>query len=252
MRMFLRPRWLIVHVVVLSLAAAFISLGFWQLRRLDARRSDNVRITTNMASQPQPLDATLAKHGNDPDALIYRRVIVEGTYRAADEVLLTPRSNGRTAGHHVLTPLVTGDGQGVLVDRGWVPFADDDPPIEAAPPPDGEVTVTGVLLPTVEAARYGAPDGGPRLTYLSSADVDLVQPQVDIALLPFSILLQSQQPAADDLPVPGAPPAVSEGSHQSYAWQWFSFTAILLIGYPLLLRRSLAAKEDRDGQDLEV
>ena len=251
MRMFLRPRWLIAHLVVISIAVAFISLGFWQLRRLDERRQDNARITANMASEPRPLDDTLAEHGNNPDALIYRRVVVEGTYRASDEVLLTPRSNGRTAGHHVLTPLVMSDDQGVLVDRGWVPFADDDPPIEAAPPPEGEVTVTGVLLPTVEAARFGAPDGGTRLTYLSSADVDRVQPQVGVALLPFSILLQSQQPPAGDLPVPGAPPAVSEGSHQSYAWQWFSFTVILLVGYPLLLRRSLLAGDAPARQDFD-
>ena len=249
MRMFLRPRWLIAHVVVLSLAATFVSLGFWQLRRLDERRADNARITTNMASAPQPLDATLAQYGNDPDALIYRRVVVEGAYRPGDEVLLTPRSNGRTAGHHVLTPLVLAENQGVLIDRGWVPFADNEPPIEAAPPPQGQVTVTGVLLPTVEAARFGAPDGGQRVTYLSAADVDVVQPQVDVPLLPFSILLQAQQPTSGDLPVPGAPPAVSEGSHESYAWQWFSFTAILLIGYPLLLRRSFAERDERQPQD---
>lgn len=249
MRMFLRPRWLLAHVVVLGLVATFISLGFWQLRRLDERRADNARITANMGSEPRPLADTLAEHGNDPAALIYRRVIVEGEFRPSDEVLLTPRSNGRTAGHHVLTPLLTADGQGVLIDRGWVPFADDRPPIEDAPPPEGQVTVTGVLLPTVEAARYGAVDGGDTLTYLSSADVDLVQPQVDVALQPFSILLQAQEPGGGDLPVPGAPPAVSEGSHESYAWQWFSFTAILLIGYPLLMRRSLSGRDDASAQD---
>lgn len=241
MRTFLRPRWLVVHLVVVALAVGFVNLGLWQLRRLDERRADNARITANMSQPPQPLDVTLAEYGNDPDALIYRQVIVEGTYRPAEEVLLTPRTNGRTAGHHVATPLLTDTGQAVLVNRGWVPFADDDPPVEAAAPPDGQVTVTGVLLPTAEAARFGSPDGGDRITYLSSADVDVIQPQVEVPLYPFSVVLLEQEPAAGDLPVPGAPPEVSEGSHQSYAWQWFSFTAILLIGYPLLLRRSLAA-----------
>jgi len=85
------------------------------------------------------------------------------------------------------------------------------------------------------------------LTFMSSADVDRVQPQVDLTLYPFSILLQNQSPAPGALPVPGPPPEVSEGSHQSYAWQWFSFTAILLIGYPLLLRRSLRSAQERAG-----
>ena len=242
MRMFLRPRWLLIHAVVAAIAVGLLSLGFWQLRRLDERRAANAQITTNLAVPVASLDQTLAEVGNDPQGLAYRRVRVAGRYRPADEVLLTPRSNGRTAGHHVLTPLVLDDGQAVLVDRGWVPFADDEPPVADAAPPDEQVEVTGILLPTTEAARFGSPDGGRRLTYLSSADVDRIQPQVDVTLLPFSVLLQEQEPAGSRLPIPGEPPEVSEGSHQSYAWQWFSFTAILLLGYPLLLRRSLQGR----------
>jgi surfeit locus 1 family protein len=242
MRMFLRPRWLVVHAVVLALAVLFVNLGFWQLRRLDERRADNARITANLSQPVEPLEQTLAVSGNDPQGLAYRRVRVSGRYRPADEVLLTPRSNGNVAGHHVLTPLVVAEDQAVLVDRGWVPFADDEPPIAAAAPPSGAVSVSGILIPTSEAGRYGSAVGGETLTYLSGPDVDRIQPQVDVSLYPFSILLQEQTPASGDLPVPGELPAVDEGSHQSYAWQWFAFTAILLLGYPLLLRRSLQGR----------
>lgn len=237
----------------MALVVLFVNLGFWQLRRLEQRRAEIASITQNMAARVQPLDVVLERYGNDPQALANRRVTVEGTYRPADEVLLTPRSNGRVAGHHVLTPLVINEGIAVLVDRGWVPFADDEPPIDDAPPPQGEATVTGILVPTEEAARYGSAGGGSRLTYLSTADVDRIQPQVDVALHPFSILLQRQEPPSGDLPVPGTPPQVTEGSHQSYAWQWFSFAAILGAGYPLLLRRSLGSARERaeDHPDVE-
>ena len=245
MRMFLRPRWLLAHFVVLAIAVTFVNLGQWQLRKLDERREDNQRIAANMTGEPQPLDATLERYGNDPDSLRYRRVVVEGTYRPAEEVLLTPRSNGRRPGHHVVTPLELDGGQAVLVDRGWVPFEDDEPPIEDAAPPEQRVTVEGILIPTAEAARAGAADGGDRITFLSTVDVDRLQPQVGVTLLPVSILLREQQPPPHDLPLPGVPPEQSEGPHQSYAWQWFSFTAIGLIGYPLLLRRSLAASRGR-------
>ena len=245
MRMFLRPRWMITHLVVLAIAVTFVSLGLWQLRRLDERRADNERIAKNMSGDVQPLADTLQRYGNDPAALSYRRVAVTGTYRPADEVLLTPRSNGRAAGHHVVTPLELDDGQAVLVDRGWVPFEDDEPPVEDAAPPEGQVSVEGILLPTAEAVRYGAANGGDRITFLSTVDVDLLQPQVDVTLLPVSVLLQDQRPGPGDLPIPGPAPEQSEGPHQSYAWQWFSFTAILVIGYPLLLRRSLATARSR-------
>ena len=245
MRMFLRPKWLIIHAVVLALAVLMVNLGMWQLRRLDERRATNAVITTNMSQPVQPLEETLAAVGNDPSALAYRRVTVSGRYRPADEVLLTPRSVNGKAGHHVLTPLVLDDGQAVMVDRGWVPFDDDDPPIQVAAPPTGDVDVTGLLLPTTDAARYGSPEGGERLTYMSAPDIDLVQPQIDVALLPFSVQLARQDPAPGNLPIPGEPPEVSEGSHESYAWQWFAFTTILLVGYPLLLRRSLQSARTR-------
>ena len=245
MRMFLRPRWLVVHVVVLGLVASFVSLGLWQLRRLDERRSENERITTNMALPVADLDATLAEVGNDPNALAYRRVRVQGRYSPADEVLLTPRSSGRTAGHHVLTPLALDDQQAVLVNRGWVPFADNEPPVEDAPAPSGDVLVSGFLVPTTEAARYGTSTGGSKLTYLSSPDVDRIQLQVDTTLYPFVIQLVDQNPPAAQLPIAAEPPDVSEGSHQSYAWQWFSFAAIFFLGYPLLLRRSLQSRAER-------
>ncbi len=244
MRMFLRPRWLVTHLVVIALGVLFVNLGFWQLRRLDERRAEIATITANMATAPQPLETVLARHGNDPRALANRRVTLAGTYRPQDEVLLTPRSSGRRAGHHVLTPLITENGSAVMIDRGWVPFADDEPPIDDAAPAPGEVAITGILFPTQDAARYGSATGGSRLTYMSEPDIDRVQPQVGVALYPFSVLLQEQQPAPRDLPVPGAPPEVSEGSHQSYAWQWFSFAAIVFGGYPLLMRRSLASARE--------
>lgn len=250
MRMFLRPRWLLVHVVVIAIAVTFVSLGLWQLRRLDQRRAENARIATNMAQPAQPIDRVLDDVGNDPEALAYRRVVVEGRYEPADEFLLTPRSQGRQAGHHVVTPLLLDGDTAVLVNRGWVPFEENTPPITRAEPPPGQVTVTGLLIPTQEAVRYGSANGGDdRVTFMSTVDVDLVQPQVSTTLHPFAVQLVSQQPEGGDVPVPAPAPRTDEGSHLSYAWQWFSFTAILLIGYPLLLRRSLRSARDQDGDD---
>lgn len=242
MRFLLRPRWLALHALVAGVVVLFVSLGFWQLERLEERRADNALIAANLAAQPQPLAQTLEQFGNDPSALTYRRVVVTGTYRPADEVLLTPRSVDRRAGHHVVTALETEPGTAVLVNRGWVPFSLDTPPVVEAAPPPGEVTVSGILLPTQEAARYGNRDGGERLTYLSTVDVDLLQPQFDVALYPFSVVLQEQNPASGELPIPAQAPEQSEGSHQSYAWQWFSFAAIVGAGYPLLLRRSVVRR----------
>ena len=47
-------------------------------------------------------------------------------------------------------------------------------------------------------------------------------------------------------PVP--PPPLSKGPHLSYAVQWFIFSVIALVGYPVILRRQ-AYGRDRSADD---
>lgn len=252
-RVLLRPGWVISHLVVIAIAVAFVNLGLWQLRRLDERRALNQTLETRLAQEPQPLSDVLERFGNDPAALPYRRVAVTGTYRPDLEVLLTPRNSQGEPGHHVLTPLVLDDGTAVLVERGWVPFVLDDPPIEQAAPPRGEVIVEGLLHPTQTATRAGAFNGGEGLEFLSVPDADRLQGQVDVTLLPFWVTLRQQSPPAETFPRTPALPDQTEGPHLSYALQWFGFTLVGVIGYPLLLRRRLRQERlPADGRDAAV
>ena len=49
------------------------------------------------------------------------------------------------------------------------------------------------------------------------------------------------------------PPDLSEGPHLAYSVQWFIFSAIAVIGYPLVLLRVAArqGKEVDDGDELD-
>lgn len=248
-RVLLRPRWLAAHAVVLLIAILFVNLGLWQVRRLEERRDSNALIADRLAAPAAPLAAVLDEVGEDLDALAYRRVAVDGRYAPDEEVLLSPRSDNEEPGHHVVTPMVTGSGRGVLVDRGWVPFALDDPPVSQAAPPEGEVHVEGIVMPDQTANRFGSRSGtGDEVDYLSVVDVARLQPQVTQPLYGFYVLLGHQEPAAGALPRTPDLPDLSEGPHLSYALQWFSFAAIGLIGYPLLIRRTLASSDRPGGQ----
>jgi cytochrome oxidase assembly protein ShyY1 len=46
-------------------------------------------------------------------------------------------------------------------------------------------------------------------------------------------------------------PELDEGPHFSYAVQWFIFSTIAIVGYPLILRRNARekARDDDDDQD---
>lgn len=235
-RFLLTPKWLLGHVIVVAVAALFVSLGLWQLERHEQRTSRNALVAERMSVPP----ADLADLAGADEGLDYRRVTLSGRYLAEEEVLLTPRAWQGRAGHHVLTPLRTDDGHAVLVVRGWVPFELDTPPVAQAAPPEGEVRVTGLLFPDEPPVRFAPPipaEGD--LTSVSRVDVERLQRQVDEPLRPYYVQLQEQDPPAEgDVPLLVEPPELSAGNHFSYAVQWFLFAGVGLIGYPALVRRT--------------
>ena len=70
-------------------------------------------------------------------------------------------------------------------------------------------------------------------------------------MIPGYISLRAQDPAQIDLPIPVPLPELSEGPHLGYALQWFAFSLLTIIVYPLLLRR-YAKRKQMDGDDAEV
>jgi surfeit locus 1 family protein len=234
MATFLRsPAWLVGHALALVAVVAFVNLGFWQLRRLDEVRAYNAVVSARLAEAPRPLDEVIGAVGSDPEDLSYRRVTVTGRFRPDEEVLLSTRSYRGIPGHHLLTPLETSPGEGVVVDRGWVPLEFDDPPVAVAAPEPGEVTVSGVLFPPQPSPSRGTEE----VDFLRFVDLDRLGRQVDLNLAPVYLL--SQQEPARQLPRPAELPPLDEGPHLSYAGQWFLFAAIVAVGYPLLIRRRI-------------
>lgn len=264
-RFLLSPRWILSHLFVVACVVAFVNLGFWQLRRLDERRAHNAEVIAAMAEAPAPLDELVPAGADataaDVDAVRYRPTVVAGTYRAAEQVLVSNRTYEGAPGWWVLTPLVRADGTAVVVNRGWVPFSyQDDGPWDDFDPPSGTVTVQG-LLEAPQVRSDSALVAGPRddpdgvLRSLARVDVGRLQQQVDETLLPLYVELDAQDPAQPgQLPVPVPDPELSEGPHLGYAGQWFLFALLTCIVYPLLLRRrahrraeGALAEPDRTG-----
>ncbi|MGH2829153.1 MAG: SURF1 family protein, partial [Actinomycetota bacterium] len=144
--------------------AACAGLGVWQLARRADRRAFNARLLARTALPVvTPADVPPLPGGRD-DPAAYRRVVVRGTYDPDREVVLRARSLDGRAGNHVLTPLQTAGGRAFVVDRGWVPLEDVEPPVAAAPPPAGQVSVTGILVPTEPRQRVFGPRDPPEGT----------------------------------------------------------------------------------------
>lgn len=246
----LRPKWVVGHVLVVVLVVVFVGLGFWQLDRLSQRRDDNAaidersRIPVMKVTDVIPPDAGL----DDVDDLRYRQVSLTGTWDPDGQVLVRPRSLDGVSGWHVVTPLVLADGRAVLVTRGFAPLSTDlDVVREAVAPPTGEVTVTGLAFPTQERRGIGPtdPDDGV-LEELARVDIGRIDEQYGRDLLPVYVQLATPAPTdATALPRLLPTPTTDEGPHLSYAVQWFLFAGVGLVGWPLLLRHT--ADEGRRG-----
>ncbi len=261
-KFYLKPRWLVAHVIIVVAAVSFIYLGLWQQRRLSQRLDQNSAVSARLGEPPQGLDEAL--QGTDPAAALgssrsmdYRWVRVEGRFDAQHEVLLRFRVHAGDAGFDVLTPLLLSDGRALLVNRGWVPYAFDTPPITEAAPPLGTVTASGWLRSPQRAPTTGLVSLAPRdpaegaLTTPFYADPQRLAPQMPYPLIDATLELHEQSP-----PQPGAWPLVAEmpvldgGPHLGYAIQWFSFATIVLVGYVFLLRRT--AKDASKATDVDT
>jgi cytochrome oxidase assembly protein ShyY1 len=242
-------RWLVSHVVVLIVAGLFVLAGFWQLDRLDQRRARNAETAARRAMPVIALeDLTVSEDPSVAGSAIGRRVTVKGTYDVDQQVVVQFRPLGGQTGEYVLTPLVTDRGDAVIVNRGWVPVAGSDTPLPpGSAPPAGAVTVTGLALPSETRTGLGPKTStGDRVMVLPRVDLPRIQQQVRYDLYPVFVQLQTQAPPQpSDLPRPVPPEPLDNGPHLSYAIQWFSFAAIGLIGWPLVVRRAARERASR-------
>jgi cytochrome oxidase assembly protein ShyY1 len=242
-RFMLRPRWIILHVLIVALVVTMINLMFWQFRRYHERQALNEKLEQGSRAKPIPLDQALADiNGEGADKLQYRTVKVSGTFDASAEVTVANRTFNSAPGRWVATPLrPTGGGPAVLVVRGWIPEAvtGTTPPIAGVEPPSGPVKVTGYLDLTQTKGTFGAADAPTgTLHALQRVDVARFTKQYGPTVQKVFIQLTTQSPPTRSTqlqPVP--PPDPDAGPFQSYAYQWLLFSIVATVGYPLALRR---------------
>jgi surfeit locus 1 family protein len=235
-----RPKWIAGHIIALLAVVVFVNLGMWQLRRLEERRDFNSLLSSRTAEAEIPLAEALTRYGPSQDSLELRVVTATGTYAPQEEVILLARSYSGVSGHHVVTPLYLEGDRAIMVDRGWVPIDLDEPGLEVFVPPQGPVTVVGVLRKTEVRGSFGPsiPAEG-AVTQVARVDLERLDDQIAGDLAPVYVQLLKQDPAqSGDLPRLVPLPEPSEGSHRGYAVQWFLFAAVTLVGYPVLLRRT--------------
>lgn len=241
-----RSRWSIVLGMALAVAfVGFIALGVWQLQRMAWKHALIERVDARVSAEPvaPPARANWADVSEEGDA--YRRVVLSGRFVQVPEVR-TQAVTALGAGHWLMAPLRTEAGDIVFVNRGFVPQG-----IEAAPPPAGSVTVTGLL-------RISEPVGGflrrndPASDRWYSRDVATIArartlPGGEVAPYFVDAFSTAGPGVATDARWPRAGMTVVRfrDSHLSYALTWFGMALLTAFATWRLVVAGRRFRQDR-------
>jgi surfeit locus 1 family protein len=233
----------ILGILAVSAAAVFVSLGIWQLRRMEERQNQN----TFLASRRFAPEISLEQLPADPSAVRFRRVRLSGAYDYSNEIVHTLRGRSGSPGVNILTPLLRpGNDTAILVNRGWV-YAPDGVTVDTRPWREEETLEGTGFVETFPTVGVFTPPNPERPRSFRRLDRTALSKLFPYPIANYYVVLSdtitNRNPALGATPSPNVPPrvepaALDEGPHRNYAVQWFSFAAISIIGLMIFLRRA--------------
>jgi cytochrome oxidase assembly protein ShyY1 len=223
-------RWLLFAVAVALMALGAVRLGEWQFDRLEDREQRNEWTERNLAATPAPIDAVLAVDEPVPADREWTRVQVTGEYDADATVVVRYQTRDGEAGVDLVTPLVTGSGAAVLVDRGWVPTDNTGTvPTDLPQPPRGDVDVVGWVRTDATGRGVEVESGSTRA--ISSVEIGKA---LDYQLYAGFVDAESETPPPTEEVQRTELPDLGEGPHFFYGLQWWFFGALAVFGFGYL------------------
>jgi cytochrome oxidase assembly protein ShyY1 len=222
----LRLRWIAGHLLAGIAILSFIFLGMWQLRRHDEKVVLRDAVQLAIDTPAVPIEQV-------PEGA-FASVWATGEYVAEPEARVL-RSRDGVSGYEVLTPFLLADGSAVLIDRGWAGLDVDHRVGGSAP--SGVIKIGGVLWPGEEGSSI--PEQMPE--YVRRIDPAIFAVFSPLQFRPeYLVLTEQGQQSGATLRIPEVG-GVSLGPHLGYAGQWFLFAGVVLVGYPLLLKRRIGS-----------
>jgi cytochrome oxidase assembly protein ShyY1 len=238
-----RLRAVVLTLLVLAATAVCVRLGLWQLSRLHEKQALHAAQRAALAAPPLEFADSLPARAPDSG----HRVRLRGRWDTRVHVLLSGRTYLSAAGVELVTPLVLGDGERVLVHRGWLPAAD----ARSAHPerfPGSAAAVVGVALPFEPSARpspwvsLAAESAGVALWSARALEPDSARARLGSPLAGWYLRVLPDPALPRTLGGEAAPEAIAwevpgETMHLSYAIQWFAFALIIAGGSLALAQR---------------
>jgi cytochrome oxidase assembly protein ShyY1 len=243
-----KPKWLAFLLLGLAGLLVMPALAAWQWRRYGIVTEQSRQVRERQTQVVEPLTAVLAADAtvNKPGNVEWRTVTMIGTFDTEHQVLVRNRSQNGRPGFHVVTPLRLANGDGVLVNRGFVELSTESGRLPDVPNGErGAVTIMGRIRLSQQAGSFGAKDKPTgTLTTVNRVDVERLGKQSPYRLAPIYIELISQQPTSSaSRPEPVPLPLPNDGSSNiSYMVQWIAFTIAGVVTWWLIIRRQASPK----------
>lgn len=216
----MRIRAVVPHITALAVISGCVWLMLWQIDRADDKQAVLERVASAPTLDLSTIDASTATPA---------RVSGRGRFDARRQILLDNRVHERQPGVHVLTPWIFGNGETILVNRGWAAWPDRSRP-RPDPQPPATASLGGLLVDPPEVGlRLGESlplnrDDWPNL--MTYHEAEPLQAMFGERLLPQVIQLDPAHPAH----LTGTPfPVVTFGPerHLGYAFQWGLMAAVV-------------------------
>lgn len=212
----------------------FVNLGLWQAGKAQQRAAELEQHQARSRLGPYLVTGVLANPRDLQDA----PVSVRGYFEPKQQFYVDNRQEDGKPGVHVVTPLrIESTDVRVLVNRGWIAWGQGRSQLPVVETPIGVVQIEGIASTPTIKDFFLMPQHAEQLPRLwDRLDLARYKQESGFAVQSFAIL-QTGANASDGLLRRWPAPEDRVAKHQSYAYQWFSMAAALLVFFGVSLIR---------------
>lgn len=216
-------------IIVLLALAILLSLGTWQVRRMQWKEELLAQIEMRRSAEPVELAKAeqAVASGEDQE---YLRVRAQGTFDHTKERHFFATDAGRT-GFYVYTPLLLKDGRSLFVNRGFIPYDLKQPEKRQAGEVQGTVTLTGYVRNRLQGKPSSlVPDNDQQKNIFYWKDWTAMVQTVGLdpaTVLPFFVDVDEKVQSPGGWPKGGVTQFELPNNHLQYAVTWYGLAAAL-------------------------
>ena len=199
-----------VYFIILTL----LSLGFWQIYRLNWKLELIEQIENSLKNDPVELSNIEKKN--------YLRIKTSGDIDFDKQIYLYNLNDAGKPGFEVINPIKIGD-ENYLVNRGWIPFEKKDlPEINLV----DQNQIVGTLMLQTKSSTF-KPENDIEKNYWFTLDREDILKFTGRNFSEYVIYLNGNY----KIPKPKVITAKISNNHKKYAITWFSMAISILLIY---------------------